>query len=105
MRYLAEMQSFCWELECGQLCHIHRQNSKLTLPTNLHSYSAGGTAVRRLALSCTLIALFAAPVAIRADDTPKAAATRKVLKTKKFSVEFSETRLEEIVDELKEKSG
>ena len=61
--------------------------------------------MKRLLLSCTLIALFIAPVAVRADDSPKAAATRKILKSKKISVEFSKTRLEEIVDELKEKTG
>ncbi len=61
--------------------------------------------MKRLILSCTLIVLLAAPVAVRADDSPKAAATRKTLKTKKISVEFDDTRLEEIIEELKEKSG
>jgi len=61
--------------------------------------------VKRLILSCTLIALFAVPVPVRADDTTKAANTRKALKTKKITVEFDETSLQEIVDELKEKTG
>jgi hypothetical protein len=35
------------------------------------------------------------------DDTPKAAATRKLLK-KKITVNFKETRLEDVIDEIKE---
>jgi hypothetical protein len=61
--------------------------------------------VKRLILSCTLIALFAVPAPSRADDTTKAAATRKVLKTKKITVDFDDVRLEEIVEDLKEKTG
>ncbi len=61
--------------------------------------------MKRLVLSCMTIALCLAPASLRAEDTPKAAATRKVLKTKKISVDFSDTRLEEVVDELKEKTG
>lgn len=35
------------------------------------------------------------------DDTPKAAATRKLLKTK-ITVNFKETRLEDVIEEIKE---
>src|SRR4051812_2030247 len=83
---------------------MHSRSGKVTPPTIPRFRLSGGTTVR-LVLSCTLIALFAAPLAVRADDTPKAASTRKVLTTKKISVDFSETRIEEIVDELKEKTG
>ncbi len=60
--------------------------------------------MRRLILSCTLMVLFVAP-AVRADDSPKAAITRKVLKSKKMTVDFDDARLEEIIEELKEKTG
>lgn len=62
--------------------------------------------MKRLVLTCTVFALFAIPGYVSsAEDSPKAAATRKVLKTKKISVDFSDTRLEEIIEELKEKAG
>ena len=57
--------------------------------------------MRRLVLTCTLVALFA-PAALFAADTPKAAATRKLIKNTKFDVDFDDSRLEEIFDELKE---
>jgi hypothetical protein len=37
-------------------------------------------------------------------DTPKAAKMRKLLKTKKISVEFKNTRLQEAMDEIKEEA-
>lgn len=56
----------------------------------------------RCLFSCLLVAGFLAPTAVRAEDTTKAAAARKLLKTK-VTVDFNDTRLEEILDELKEK--
>jgi autotransporter-associated beta strand protein len=60
--------------------------------------------VRRFVLSAALFAL--AVVCVRADDqhptdTPKAAATRKKLQTK-ITVNFKDTRLEDVIDEIKE---
>jgi hypothetical protein len=57
-----------------------------------------------MSLSVALIALLAAPTGVRAadEDSPKAAATRKLLK-KKIDVDFDDIRLEEVVDEIKEK--
>jgi hypothetical protein len=53
---------------------------------------------------CFALAVLFVPANLRADeDTPKAAATRKVIKTMKISVELDDTRLEEIMEELKEK--
>ena len=54
-------------------------------------------------LALALAVLFpAAPAAEdREDDTPKAAKTRKLLKTK-IDVEFKDTRTEDVMDELKE---
>jgi hypothetical protein len=59
--------------------------------------------VRRLVLTCTLVALVT-PAALLAADTPKAAATRKLIKETKIDVDFDDARLEEIFDELKEKA-
>jgi hypothetical protein len=50
----------------------------------------------------TLSALALCVGSARAEDTPKAALTRKLLQ-KKISVEFKDTRLEDCLDELKEK--
>jgi hypothetical protein len=60
--------------------------------------------VSRLCLTCSLLLLLAVCVSpVSADeDTPKAAATRKLLK-KKISVDFKDTRLEDAIDEIKEK--
>src|SRR5262249_39459340 len=43
-----------------------------------------------------------AAVAVYADDTPKAAATRELIKKTKLSVEIKEQRLEDAMDTLKE---
>jgi len=51
-----------------------------------------------------MAALCIAPRGVRADDTPKAAAARKVLKTAKLSVEWKEELIKEIMEELKEKA-
>jgi hypothetical protein len=60
----------------------------------------GGTTVSRLCLSLALVlAVLAAPA--RANDTPKAAKTRQLLK-KKVSVDFKDTRLKDSLDEIKE---
>jgi hypothetical protein len=48
-----------------------------------------------------MVALAFASADDKTDDTPAAAKTRKLLKTK-ISVEFKETRLEDAMDELKE---
>ena len=57
----------------------------------------------RLCLTCSLLLVVCVrPVA--AEDTPRAAATRKLLK-QKISVDFKDLRLEEAVDEIKEKLG
>src|SRR5262245_43933686 len=57
----------------------------------------------RLALSFAMAALVVVPANVRAEDTPKAEAMRKILKTTKLTVEFDDMRLEEIMEELKEK--
>lgn len=38
------------------------------------------------------------------EDTPKAAQTRKLLKSKKVTVEFSDDRLEDVLSELKDQT-
>jgi type II secretory pathway component GspD/PulD (secretin) len=64
-------------------------------------FSTGGTTVSRFCLTCALV-LAAGAVPVRADDnTPKAAATRKLLK-KKITVDFKDTRLEDALDEIKD---
>ena len=62
--------------------------------------------MNRLVL-CFTMAAFIIPASVKADDddTPKAAATRKVLKTTKITVEFENTRLEEAMEEIKEKAA
>src|SRR5262245_11136134 len=45
-----------------------------------------------------------APSGVRAEDTTKAANTRKILKTTKISVEYKEERLQDIMEDLKEKA-
>jgi hypothetical protein len=63
--------------------------------------------MRRVALSALFI-LFVIPLLVCADDAPKdtpnGAKTREKLK-KKIKVEWKDTRLEEIVDDLKEATG
>jgi hypothetical protein len=64
----------------------------------------GGLTVRRLpilaaALAACLLGLHAA--AAEGDDTPAAAKTRKLLKTK-VTVEYKDTRMADVVDDLKE---
>ena len=54
----------------------------------------------RLCLTCSLLlAVCVSPV--RAEDTPAAARTRKLLK-KTISVDFKDTRLEDAIDDIKE---
>ena len=54
----------------------------------------------RLCLTCSLLlAICVSPV--RAEDTPAAAKTRKLLKTK-ISVDFKDLRLEDALDDIKE---
>jgi type II secretory pathway component GspD/PulD (secretin) len=61
--------------------------------------------VRRLMLTATLFALclmgFVNGYAADNDDTPKAAATRKLLKTK-VTVNFKDTPLSDVIDEIKD---
>ena len=63
--------------------------------------------VRRLMLTATLFALclmgFVNGYAADNDDTPKAAATRKLLKTK-VTVNFKDTPLSDVIDEIKDKT-
>jgi len=60
--------------------------------------------MRRCMMGIAVFALCAVPAAeLRADeDTPKAAATRKLLKTK-IDVDFADTRLADVRDELQDK--
>src|SRR5262245_8648034 len=58
----------------------------------------------RAVFSFAVVALVLAPAAVRSDDTPKAEATRKVLKSTRLTVDFDDARLEEIMEELKEKA-
>jgi hypothetical protein len=65
----------------------------------------GGTTMIRFFHCFTLAALCFIPVSVRAnEDTPRAAAMRKILKTKKISVEWKDERMQDIMDELKEKA-
>jgi hypothetical protein len=62
----------------------------------------GPTVRRLLALTVALpLCLMAVRAADGDDDTPKAKKTRELLK-KKITVNFKDTRLEDVVDELKE---
>lgn len=57
--------------------------------------------MRRFLITCCVLALaFAVPVG--ADDTPKAAATRKKLQ-QKISVNYKDTLLRDVIEDLKEK--
>jgi hypothetical protein len=76
--------------------------ARLGMNTFGDCFSTGGTTVSRLCLTCTLVLAVCAPPVRADDDTPKAAATRKLLK-KKISVEFKDTRLEDALEEIKEK--
>lgn len=58
----------------------------------------------RLVLGITMAALCLAPRGLRADDTPKAASARKVLKTTKLTVDYKDERIQDIMDDLKEKA-
>jgi hypothetical protein len=57
----------------------------------------------RAVFGFAVAALILAPLGARSEDTPKAEATRKVLKSTKLTVDFDDARLEEIMEELKEK--
>jgi hypothetical protein len=59
--------------------------------------------VRRLIAVAVVVCvgLTAAPAADRSEDTPAAAKTRKLLK-EKVTVDFKDTRLEDVIDELKD---
>jgi len=57
--------------------------------------------VRRLVLLAAVVAVGAFPLAAAGKDTPKAAAARKLLK-KKVSVDYKETRITEVVEDLQE---
>jgi hypothetical protein len=66
----------------------------------------GGLTVRRLMLTTSvfaacLIGFASLYAADKGDDTPKAAKTRQALKTK-ISVDYKETTLRDIVDDLKD---
>jgi hypothetical protein len=67
-----------------------------------HPTTPQGEFPMRLLLGLSLIVLAVAPV--QADDTAKAAATRKILKTKKITVDFKEDLLKDVMDEIKEKA-
>jgi autotransporter-associated beta strand protein len=55
-----------------------------------------------LSIACALAVVSFVPADDRgSDDTPKAAAARKLLKTK-ITVNFKETRLEDVIEEIKE---
>lgn len=64
------------------------------------SYPNGGVIVRRFTLLSTLAALVVAWAASAADDTPKAAETRKRLQ-QKITCEYVDTPLKEVVEDLK----
>jgi hypothetical protein len=59
--------------------------------------------VRRLIAVAVIVCvgLAGTPAADKDDDTPAAAKTRKLLK-EKVTVEFKDTRLEDVIDELKD---
>jgi len=57
----------------------------------------------RLILSFAMAVLMIVPAAARAEDTPKAAKTRKLLHETKIDVDFNEDQIKDIVEELKEK--
>jgi hypothetical protein len=58
--------------------------------------------VRRLAAAAALALPLLAVCAAYADDTPKAAATRELIKKTKLSLEVKDQRLEDAMDALKE---
>jgi hypothetical protein len=64
-----------------------------------------GELIMRTLLSCAVVVALAC-VAVaggdKSDDTPKAAKTRKLLKTKIKEIEWKDTRFEECMNELKE---
>src|SRR5262245_45179324 len=57
----------------------------------------------RLMLSFAMATLMMVPVTGRAEDTPKAAKARKLLKDKKIDVDWNEDSLDVIKDDLKDK--
>src|SRR5262249_1484970 len=81
-----------------------RDRCVIRLSTEFARFPTGGETMRHL-LTAALLVTVGLGAALAGDDkpkdTPKAAKTRKLLKTK-VSVEFKNTRLEEAVDEIKE---
>jgi hypothetical protein len=77
-----------------------------SLPAMLNPLSLGGSIMRRLVIAASLFAACLAGfvnlyAADDEKDTPKAAATRKLLKTK-ISVSFNDTTLSDVIDEIKD---
>src|SRR6266851_868629 len=58
--------------------------------------------MRRLCLTCSLLLVVCVSPVSADDDTPKAAKTRKLIKTTKISVDFKDTRLDDALIEIKD---